>query len=263
MGHAGQRRIVWDQVQRRLWQPEGVPFGLVTRAINADPDVGAATMLLDVPPGWEMPAAGWNEADLELLVIAGDLEVAGLSGGRGLYAYLPAGTDLGTIRSTAGAEIIFWHDAPFRVRTDAAPAPQTPRSHVTDVFDEAGWVPVKEAFAGVTDTGSHDGLKVPTRCIRLRKVEETGLDSILFVMPKGFQKTSLEFHHSTEEIFFLDGMCSTDPDHVYMPGEYLCWEPGVIHGVVSGWDAVCISKHHGPLTSPNIPLGATSVDISD
>lgn len=263
MGHQGKRRVVWDEVPRRLWQPDGVPFGWVRRAINADPVTGGETLMVDIPPGWELPNAGWNESDLELLVVDGDLEIGGLSGSRGMYAHLPAGTDLELIRSREGAELIFWHDSPFRMRSDEAPAPLAPLSHVSDIFDEANWSTIKDAFAGVTDVSSHDDLKVPTRCIRLRKVEESGIDTILFVLPRGFQKTSLEFHHSTEEIFFLAGMCATDPDHVYLTGDYLCWEPGVIHGVVSGWDSLCLSKHHGPLTSPNIPLGATSVDISD
>ena len=262
MGHTGHRRVVWDQVDRRLWQSEHLPFGLVKRQINADPDTGGMTLIVDVPPGWALEADVWNEADLEVVVLEGDLHIAGVDGGRGTHAFLPSGTPLAPIASVAGAQIILWHDSPFVLRTDTPPAPSVPRSELADLFDEQNWVTVKDAFEGVTDVGSHDGLAVPTRCIRLRKVEETGKDTILFVLPRGFQKTSLEYHHSTEEIFLLDGWCATDPDHVYRTGEYLCWEPGVIHGVVSGWDALCLSKHHGPLTSPNIPVGAVSVDIS-
>lgn len=261
MGFTGHRRVVWEQVDRKLWQAEHLPFGLVRRLINADPDTGAETLIVDVPPGWTLDAEVWNEAHLELVVLRGDLRVAGLDAARGTYAFLPSGTPLGPISSEAGAEIILWHDSPFALRTDAAPEPEYARTDLDDLFDERHWVTVKEAFAGVTDVGSHDGLAVPTRCIRLRKVEESGKDTILFVLPRGFEKSSLEFHHSTEEIFMLGGWCSTDPDHVYREGEYLCWEPGVIHGVVRGWDALCLSKHHGPLTSPNIPIGAVDINI--
>lgn len=262
MGHMGKRRVVWDDVERRLWQEEHLPFGLVRRLINADSDTGGETLIVDMPPGWTLESEVWNESDLEFVVLSGGLQMADIAATRGTHVFLPSGAPLGPITSSEGAELIFWHDSAFCLRTDTLPEPATSRTVLLDVFDESNWVPVKDAFAGVTDVGSHDDLAVPTRCIRLRKVEESGKDTILFVLPRGFQKSSLEYHHSTEEIFMLDGWCSTDPDHVYRVGEYLCWEPGVIHGVVSGWDALCLSKHHGPLTSPNIPIGAVSVDIT-
>ena len=259
MTHTGQRRIIIDQVPQRLWRAEGLPFGLRTRHINEDPQTGAQTLIVDVPPGWRMPSH-WNTADLEFLVRDGDLAIAGRQCGRGHYLFLPSGTEIGPVSSEQGASLIFWTDSPFEVRTDERPTPSKPLAETVDIFDPANWLPVREAFAGVTDTSSHDDIEVPTMCIRLRKVEETGKDTILFVMPRGFSKKALEYHHSTEEIFFLGGWCATDPDHVYQAGDYLCWEPGVIHGVVSGWEALCLSKHHGPLTSPQIPVGATSVD---
>lgn len=262
MGHTGKRLVVWADEPRALWEAEHLPFGLLRRTINADPANGAETLVVDIPTGWTMEESLWNEADLEFVVLEGDLEIAGVSATRGAHGFLPAGTPLGPIRSQGGAEIIWWHDSTFQLRTGTPPSPTKPRSFLEDLYDEANWDTIVHAFEGVTDVGSHDGLEVPTRCIRLRKVEESGKDTILFVLPRGFQKTSLEYHHSTEEIFILGGWTATDPYHVYMPGQYLCWEPGVIHGVVSGWDGLCLSKHHGPLTSPNIPVGAVSVDIT-
>ncbi|MGV9978165.1 hypothetical protein ACWDUH_10855 [Micromonospora wenchangensis] len=259
MAHTGKRRVTIEGVPQRVWREDGLPFGLLTRHINGDPQTGAQTLVVDVPPGWSMPAH-WNTADLELLVRAGDLTVAGRQCRPGHHLFLPSGTGLGPISSEGGASLIFWSDSRFEVRTGEPPTPAKPLSETVDVFDPANWSPVQEAFAGVTDTSSHGDLEVPTQCIRLRRVEDTGKDTILFVLPRRFAKTALEFHHSTEEIFFLGGWCATDPEHVYHAGEYLCWEPGVIHGVVSGWEAICLSKHHGPLTSPQIPLGATSVD---
>ena len=259
MGHTGHRRIVVDAVPKRVWHAEGLPFGLLRRDINANPDTGEETLVVDVPPGWRMEPH-WNSADIELLVVDGDLDIAGRSCRRGHYLFLPSGTDLGTVSSSQGATVIWWNDAPFSVQTGAAPTPTKVGAETVDVFDQSNWVTVLEAFAGVTDTTSHASLDVPTQCIRLRRVEDTGMDTILFVMPRSFSKTALEFHHSTEEIFMLGGWCATDPEHVYEAGDYLCWEPGVIHGVVSGWEAVCISKHHGPLTSPQIPVGATAFD---
>ena len=259
MVHVGHRRVVVDSVAKRVWRAEGLPFGLLRRDINANPDTGEETLVIDVPPGWSM-GSSWNEADLEFLVLEGEVNIAGRTCRRGHYLFLPSGTDLEEFSSSQGATMIWWNDAPFVVRTDRPTAPTKPLAETEDVFDKGNWSTVLEAFAGVTDTTSHAELEVPTQCIRLRRVEDSGMDTILFVLPRSFSKTALEFHHSTEEIFFLDGWCATDPDHVYEAGEYLCWQPGVIHGVVSAWGSVCISKHHGPLTSPQIPLGATAID---
>jgi len=259
MGMSGKRRVVLADLEKKVWNESSLPFGVLRRIVNHDPDTGALSLVVDVPPGWASPDH-WNSSDMELLVLDGDFTVAGRECGRGHYIYLPSGTSVGPMSSDKGATLIWWIDSDFEIQTGPAPAPAAPVEETTDVFDPANWETVRDAFEGVTDTTSHAGLEVPTRCIRLRRSETSGMDTILFVMPPNFSKTALEFHHSTEEIFFLGGWCATDPEHVYEAGTYLCWEPGVIHGVVCGWEAICISKHHGPLTSPEIPLGAVSVD---
>jgi hypothetical protein len=40
----------------------------------------------------------------------------------------------------------------------------------------------------------------------------------------------------------------------------MCWAPGAIHGVVRAWSSIGLSKHHGKLTSPEVPLGVTSFE---
>lgn len=259
MVYTGVRRVKLDEIRKTLWRAEGLPFGLLRRDVNSDPDTGAQTVVVDVPPGWQM-GESWNESDLEFLVESGDLSIAGRNCAAGHYLFLPAGTPLGSIASTGGARLILWLSGQFVARTDAPPRPRFAIEESTDIYDESNWQTVQEAFAGVTDTTSHRDIAVPTRCIRLRKVEKSGQDTILFVMPQAYSKTALEVHHSAEELFFLRGWCATDPEHVYEPGDYMCWAPGVIHGVVRGWSAIVLSKHHGPLTSPEVPLGVTAFD---
>lgn len=259
MVYSGNRGVRIDALKKTVWRTDGLPFGLLRRDVNSDPDTGERTLVVDVPPGWQMDAS-WNDSDLEFLVREGDLSIAGRDCRSGHYLFLPSGTPLGRVASAGGAQLILWLSGAFRVRVDSAPEPRCDVEETVNIYDEANWLTVQEAFAGVTDTSSHRDISVPTRCIRLRKVERSGQDTILFVMPPAYSKTALEVHHSTEELFFLQGWCATDPDHVYGPGDYMCWQPGVIHGVVCGWSAVVLSKHHGPLTSPEIPLGVTSFD---
>lgn len=259
MVYSGVRRQRVDAITQQLWQAPGLPFGLRRRDVNSDPDTNAQTLVVDIPPGWEM-GESWNESDLEFLVESGDLAVAGRDCGAGHYLFLPSGTPLGRIASTTGARLILWLNEQFVVRTGAPATPRFAIQETTDIYDETNWATVQDAFAGVTDTTSHRDIQVPTRCIRLRKHEESGQDTILFVMPAAYSKSALEVHHSAEELFFLKGWCATDPEHVYEPGDYMCWAPGTIHGVVRAWSSVVLSKHHGKLTSPEVPLGVTSFE---
>lgn len=259
MVYSGQRRLTLESIPKAVWRQAGVPFGLLRRDINGDPDTGEQTMVVDVPPGWHMDES-WNEADIEFLLDEGDLRIAGRDCSKGHYLFLPSGAPLGRVSSAHGARLILWLSTAFAARTDVAPSPRFEIEETADIYDESKWQTVQEAFAGITDTTSHRNIAIPTRCIRLRKVEKSGQDTILFVMPAAYSKTALEVHLSTEELFFLKGWCATDPEHVYEPGDYMCWAPGVIHGIVCAWSAIVLSKHHGPLTSPEIPLGVTSVD---
>jgi hypothetical protein len=263
MVRPGIRRLNPANVPDRVWEVPGLPFGLRIRELNADPESGGRTLIVDIPPGWAFHDAHHNGSDEEFLVLDGGLSVGDQQFKKGSYLYRPAGTAVSGVSCPDGAQLLYWHDGPFDLRLGEPDSPpERPGASHADIFEESTWQRVTEAFAGVTDVGSHDDLAVPTRCIRLRTAEATGHDTIIFILPRGFKKTSLEFHHGTEELYFLSGWCATDVDHVYHPGEYLCWAPGTIHGVVQGWDAICISKHHGGLTSPNIPVGATGVDIA-
>lgn len=261
MTRPGIRLCRWAEVPARLWPHDGLPFGLISRLINEDPDTGGATHVIDVPTGWMMGDDHWNTADLELVVLEGDLVLDGVHHARGAHRFIPSGTRIGPIFSGIGCRLILWHDSTYQVHKEPAPGSVLPSTYTVNLFDETAWLPILEAFREDSDVSSHADLEVPTRMLRLRRYEDSGMDTMVFILPPGFQKTSLEYHHATEEIFFLDGWCATDPNHVYYPGDYLCWAPGTIHGVVSGWGAICLSKHHGKLTSPNIPVGATGIDI--
>ena len=160
MVYSGVRRQRVDAITQTLWQAPGLPFGLRRRDVNSDPDTNAQTLVVDIPPGWEMDES-WNESDLEFLVESGDLAVAGRECGSGHYLFLPSGTPLGRIASTTGARLILWLNKQFVVRTDAPPTARFAVEETVDIYDETNWATVQDAFAGVTDTTSHRDIKVP------------------------------------------------------------------------------------------------------
>jgi len=251
-GYSGVRRRTLSDVEKTLWVHPDIPFGLVRRELNRDDETGAATLVVDVPPGWSMPGSA-NSSPLEMLVLDGSIVCGTRELARGHYTFLPTGSPFADISTDNGATILLWHDGAVA----ALPEAQWDRSAVVqetvDVFDPANWVGLREAFAHI-DTSSHNRVIGRALCIRLRTFEETGGDTVLFMMAKGFRKLDLEVHESAEEVVTLSGILTTDPEHVYEPGEYFCWEPNVVHGPVTGWDAVCISKHRGQFTSASVEI---------
>lgn len=262
MSYPGKRRIVFDEVPKIIWIDESLPYGLLRRDLNHDPETNGKTMILDFLPGWEM-GKSWNESDIEFLVLNGEVQIADRICKTGHYLFLPSGAPIGPIQSSNGATVLFWHETAFRARDGAPVSPTKPIAETIDIYDPENWKPVREVFEGVTDTSSHDDTTVNAKCIRLRTFTDTGKDTVLFIMPRGFRKPALEVHESAEEAITLRGVLATDPEHVYEAGQYLCWEPRVVHGPVSGWDSIVLSKQHGRYTSPRVSDDVKAGDVID
>lgn len=252
MAYESIRRRTVASVEKKIWIDDALPYGLMKRYLNSDSETGATTLIVDIPPGWSMPATA-NQSALEILVLDGQFTSGNRTFAKGHYAFLPPAVPFGEISTTDGASILLWHEGPIGAVSAEDWDPTSSAVETLDVFNPSNWKDLREAFSEI-DTSSHDRVNVAAKCIRLRTYEETAGDTILFVMAKGFKKPELEVHESAEEVLTLSGILSTDPDHVYEPGEYFCWAPNVVHGPVAGWDAICISKHHGRFTSPKVPV---------
>ena len=99
--------------------------------------------LVHVPIGWRQPEGGRFEADVELFVLEGRLDVGGQSFSRYSYVYLPAGTPTAHWESSHGAMLLLWA-APsplFTTATDAAwfkqEAALLHSNYFAEIFDTA------------------------------------------------------------------------------------------------------------------------------
>ena len=245
MAREAVRKLEIEQVPREVWQADALPSGLLTRCLNHDPAMGARTLIVDMPAGWEHATPRWHSCDEEFLVLDGELEIGSAQYRTGHYVFRPAGLEHGPTRSETGCRLLYWHESAFDVRTDA-PAPE-------DVSDKP--------FIDGLDTQIPKEqwerfpvpLPTPALMVRLRKREETGCDTTLEWIPPNTMSPAREYHTADEEVYVMDGWAATDPTHVYLPGSYLCWPARTVHGPVQAWDLTCIVKHYGTQETIHVP----------
>lgn len=91
--------------------------GVKTRVLSRDAASGAASLILDYPPGFLTQRPFALSATQELFVISGELEINGTSGRAHAYAHLPAGFERVSMRSDGGAKVLaFFRKHPKRPR---------------------------------------------------------------------------------------------------------------------------------------------------
>ena len=229
------RKLEIEQIRREVWQADDLPTGLVVRPLNHDPESGARTLIVDVPVGWENPTPRWHSCDEEFLVLDGELEVGSSRYRKGHYVFRPAGLEHGPTRSEGGCRLLYWHESAFDVQT--GPFEGSVEKPFIDGLDTVVPRDEWERFPVPLPT--------PALMIRLRKEEETGCDTTLEWIPPNTMSPAREYHTADEEVYVLGGWAATDPEHVYLPGSYLCWKAETIHGPVQAWDLLCVVKHYG------------------
>jgi len=67
---------------------------------------------IDIPPGWSGTTGVAPDKSVEIFVLAGKLRLSGYSLDTGGYAYLPAGKQDYRLRTSAGAQVIYFLDEP-------------------------------------------------------------------------------------------------------------------------------------------------------
>ena len=205
------QQIPWQK--KSLWNDD---CKLDVRILSQDDRTHASSLLLRYPAGFCEPI-GCLDADEELLVLDGDLEIGGKDYRAYSYGHLPSGYDGGIRRSQNGAIVLtFYSQAP---RTIA-----TPRA-----FDPARLVDALNAM-DVPYTGNFHPEFPPGAG---RKVLYTDPDTkdtswILGTMPLRYAERS-EVHPVVEEMYLLSGEVHSDRG-VMRPGAYFWRPPHIAHG---------------------------------
>lgn len=84
--------------------------GTRAKQFSGDPQTRRSSNRINVPPGWKGTTGGTPGKLLEILVLAGDLDVTDVSLGPGGYLHLPPGTFGFNLQSKNGAQILYFLD---------------------------------------------------------------------------------------------------------------------------------------------------------
>jgi len=84
--------------------------GVRAKQFSGDPQTRRTSNRIDLPPSWEGTTGGTPGKLLEILVLAGDLDVADISLGLGGYIHMPPGTFGFNLKTSDGAQILYFLD---------------------------------------------------------------------------------------------------------------------------------------------------------
>jgi len=84
--------------------------GVRAKQFSGDPQTRRTSNRINLPPGWEGTTGGTPGKLLEILVLSGDLDVADISLGLGGYVHMPPGTFGFNLKTSDGAQVLYFLD---------------------------------------------------------------------------------------------------------------------------------------------------------
>lgn len=202
------------------------------KLVNEDPDTGALTLVVKLPPGAADPTRGSHSADQELFLLEGDLTLDGETFHAPAYWHFPAGTIHGDSDTQSGAILIssFTGAVDFTAATEAERAtPAVSRGIDADAIE---WSQTSELVEGYTYVGPLTKM--------LREDPVTGGSASLVRLPPGYAHPHLSFHQYTQEQFLLEGTVNETGVERHALA-YWCHPPGEVHGKSFTTDQGCTS----------------------
>lgn len=210
--------LPWDEAATAAWRP-----GVSARVLSRDADGGAASLILRYPSGYRR-GAETLDADEELIVLSGSIEIDGTRYGVHDYAHLPRQMPRSGMLCADGAEVLTFVSAEPRVLREPLKAFDTQR------------------LVRRIDTRAATGLHGPRRHMASEGFNHDGtVHKLLFDDPLTRDKTwiaglmpywscaTVERHPVCEEEFALAGDIHM-PNGVMREGGYF-WRPAdVPHG---------------------------------
>jgi hypothetical protein len=222
--------------QQLPWQPAPFPgtgwAGIEAKILSRDPDSGACTTLLRLPPGLERGAHSLAAAQ-EWMVLDGALRRGATAYRLDDYAWLPAAYPAPGLASERGAVLLAFFDREPAWRGAgeiAAPA-------ATGSAGATGAAPIERIATHDMPWTSHD-IDPSVQFLQLshkilRHVPETGEKTILLstgaqAHPRGWREAQLA-HDCVEEMYLLGGDIIGERGTMY-EGAYFWRPPGQWHG---------------------------------
>ncbi len=206
----------------------GLPLGVVAATLSEDRDAGGAvSWLARMAPQWQQIEGGYFQADLELLIVAGDLTVGEKHLQRGAYCYWPAGAWHGPMRSARGCQLLLMFDgAP---RFTAAPDGATRgRDHLLieglDTLAMAWEAPPPVDGRSTAAAGADLHAKM------FRTDPQTGAYTLMVRQAPGWSEPKLEAHECWEELILMEGDYLMGTNGLVAAGTYIFRPEQIPHG---------------------------------
>ncbi|GIU82802.1 MAG: DUF4437 domain-containing protein [Acidobacteria bacterium] len=184
--------FIWfDDVKYEPFQIPGFPEGLKLKILSIDETDGALSGILSIPAGWRFDEDFVSDAQEELFVLSGDLEIAGEKLTEQFYSFRPAGAAHGRIRSEKGCEVIVMWDKKFNAHLGV----KGPKSDIKTIDTmQMYWKP---NFA----EGPAAGISVKL----LHEDKSTGGATFIVGILPNWREDRAEHHPCVEESFKLFG----------------------------------------------------------
>ena len=237
----------------------GWPPGATVKILSADPETGAFTGLVRLPPGWQRPA-GQLSATVESMVVDGELQADGVARRFGFYEHAPRGGVQRALATASGATLLFFarDSAPHFI---AAPPPDddAPPSVGNGGRENAEAERIeldteRMAWSYSTIPGPPDG---HVHKILRRDPRTGGMTVMLSTVPHR-EYPALEFHDCVEEYYVIEGEVWLGNSGLMRAGSYFWRPPFITHGPFSSrTGAVSVVWVPSALVN-HVPLGPAS-----
>jgi hypothetical protein len=206
--HTGE--ITPDEVPGSGWQAARV------RLLSHDPDNGAMTGAVELPPGYRR-VPGRFDVPTEFFIRSGSLRIGDTVREFGYYEYSPSGVTHETWMTRNGCELVFLAHGRPDFLVGLGDGDPTERIQI-----DTDMIPYSQSKV----PGPPAGLLTKT----LRHSEETGARVFLCTNVPRFTYPKLEYHDCVEEAFLLVGDIWIGTSGKMTPGSYFWRPPYVTHG---------------------------------
>ncbi len=211
--------LTLGRIAEEVWHIDGVASGARLSRLSSDPVSGAESLYMHIPPRWHWPNLGSFAAEIELLVLRGELTWGTTVLRAGDYAVYEPGVAISLLDSESGCELVWMSAGPsqWAQTGSAAPMWRNGPTHIPDL----PWLP-PPSFEGrsAEDTGPGLGVKF------LREHPETGAYTLLTRHGPAWSDPRLESHDTWEELLLLEGEFLMGNTGLVTAGTYI-FRPGL------------------------------------
>ena len=231
----------------------GFSPGMSYKMLSMDNETGACTMTTQLDSGYSQPP-GFSWSEWEMIVIEGELQLAGRTARKGHYFYVPAGYAMPAISSERGALALMMFNTgePSLVEaTDHHPLCQTNLYHDVDSFMDIPWGP-----GNVVKPSVASGVMI--KLLNFNPISYAM--TFLYCMTPAFFQDNISYHDCAEESYHLWGTSWMMQFGEVPTGGYF-WRPAYInHGAfASEFGCIALGRvdsklfnyfHYNPWSTP-------------